>query len=222
MARYIDLTFPIHEGMLTTPAPWHPIVEVTILGRHEFEGRATRKVVLGSHTGTHVDAPYHFVPDGKTIDQVPVDTLINRAVVIDVSDKPEYGKTTAQDLQDSGVQIPQGCSVIIHTGWYKNWMKKDYYFKWPHLTMDACEYLGDKRPKLVALDTPSPDDPKDKIAFGEISPHHYYFLSKGIVLVEFLANLNDLTKTEVQLIALPLKVQGADGFPARVIAVEQE
>ena len=220
MQRYVDLTFPIHEGMLTTPAPWHPVVEVTVLGRHEFEGRATRKVVLGTHTGTHMDAPYHFVPDGKTIDEIPLDTLINRAVVIDVTDKSDYDKTTARDLEDSGVAIPPGCGVIIHTGWYKKWMHRDYYFKWPCLTMDACEYLFDKKIKLLGLDTPSPDDPKDKIAFGQVSPLHYFFLSRGIVLVEFLANLDRLVRADVQLIATPLKVEGADGFPARVIAVQ--
>ena len=220
MQRYVDLTFPIHEGMLTTPAPWHPVVEITVLGRHEFEGRATRKVVLGTHTGTHMDAPYHFVPDGKTIDEIPLDTLIHRAVVIDVTDKSDYDKTTARDLEDSGADIPPGCGVIIHTGWYKKWMHRDYYFKWPCLTMDACEYLFDKKIKLLGLDTPSPDDPKDKIAFGQVSPLHYFFLSRGIVLVEFLANLDQLVRADVQLIATPLKVEGADGFPARVIAVQ--
>jgi kynurenine formamidase len=74
--------------------------------------------------------------------------------------------------------------------------------------------------RLVGLDTPSPDDPRDKIAFGEISPLHYFFLSRGIVLVEFLANLDQLTQNRVLLIAAPLKVKGADGFPARVLAIE--
>jgi len=222
MARYVDLTFPIHEGMLTTPVPWQPVVEVTVLGRHELEGRATRKVVLGSHTGTHMDAPYHFVPNGKTIDQIPPETLINRAVVIDMTSKGEYAKTSAKDLERSGVDIPKGCGVIIHTGWYRMWMKKDYYYKWPCLTMDACEYLFDKGIKLLGLDTPSPDDPKDKIAFGEISPLHYYLLSHDIVLVEFLAALDQIRKTNIQLVATPLKIQGGDGFPARVIADEED
>ena len=222
MSNYIDLTFDIHEGMLTTPVPWHPMVEISILGRHEFEGRATRKVTLGTHTGTHMDAPYHFVKDGITIDRIPTDVLINKAYVIDVRPKGCFAKTTAKDIKKTGVKIEKGSGVIIHTGWYNKWMHRDYYFKWPCLTMDACEYLADCGVSLVGLDVPSPDDPKDKIAFGEISPHHYHFLSRGIILVEFLANLDKISKNEIELIALPLKIRGADGFCARVIAVERD
>lgn len=64
----IDLTFPIHEGMTTFPVHWHPIVEISVLGRHGIENRETRKVLLGTHTGTHMDAPRHFIPDGMTVD----------------------------------------------------------------------------------------------------------------------------------------------------------
>ncbi|NLW50829.1 MAG: cyclase family protein [Candidatus Brocadiaceae bacterium] len=221
MKRLIDLTLPIHEGMLTTPVPWHPPVEISILGRHELEGRATRKVTLGTHTGTHMDAPYHFVKDGATIDQIPPEVLVNTAVVLNVEGKGDFAKTTADDLRATGVSIPSGCGAIIHTGWYRRWMHRDYYEKWPCLTMDACEYLAECGVRLVGLDVPSPDDPRDRIAFGEISPLHYFFLSRGIVLVEFLANLDQIQGTEVLLIAAPLKVLGADGFPARVLAVEE-
>lgn len=66
--RIVGLTFPIHEGMTTFPAHWHPFVEVSVMGRHGIENRETRKVVMGTHTGTHCDAPCHFVPGGKTVD----------------------------------------------------------------------------------------------------------------------------------------------------------
>jgi len=221
MRDIVDLTLTIHEGMLTTPVPWHPPVEITILGRHELEGRATRRVTLGTHTGTHMDAPYHFVPGGATIDQIPLDVLVNRAVVFHLPREP-YGKITAEDLSESGVEVRPGCGVLIHTGWDRQWMTRAYYESWPHLTMDACEYLSAKQITLLGLDTPSPDDPKEKIAFGEVSPHHYHLLSRGIVLVEFLTGLDGLRSSEVELIATPLKVEGADGFPARVLAIQSE
>ena len=88
MSRIIDLTFPIHEGMTTFPAPWHPFVEITQLGRHGLEGRETRKIVIGSHTGTHCDAPRHFIPGGATIDEIPLDVFIGPAVVCDLSGAP--------------------------------------------------------------------------------------------------------------------------------------
>ena len=84
--RIIDLTYPIHEGMTTFPAHWHPVVEITVLGRHGIENRETRKLILGTHTGTHCDAPRHFVPGGKTVDLLPLDIFIGPAFVMDFSD----------------------------------------------------------------------------------------------------------------------------------------
>ncbi|MDP6560837.1 MAG: cyclase family protein, partial [Candidatus Binatia bacterium] len=75
----IDLTFPIHEGMQTFPVHWHPVVEITQLGRLDVEARETRKMVLGTHTGTHMDAPRHFIEGGKTIDEVTLDILVGPA-----------------------------------------------------------------------------------------------------------------------------------------------
>src|SRR5689334_1081246 len=83
--RKIDLTFPIHEGMTTFPVHWHPIVEITQLERHGIENRETRKLVLGTHTGTHCDAPLHFVPGGQSVDSFALDTLIGPAFVADLS-----------------------------------------------------------------------------------------------------------------------------------------
>ena len=62
--KITDLSLTLEEGMMTFPTHWHPVVEITILGRHGVEGRETRKLVLGTHVGTHADAPLHFIPKG--------------------------------------------------------------------------------------------------------------------------------------------------------------
>ncbi len=80
--KIIDLSLSLHEGMMTFPTHWHPVVEISILGRHGIEGRETRKLVLGTHTGTHTDAPLHFIPKGKSIDEVPLDVLVGEATVV--------------------------------------------------------------------------------------------------------------------------------------------
>ena len=73
MRKYIDLTHTIQEGMITAPAPWHPPVEISQLGRHCLEGRESYKLVLGSHTGTHMDTPAHMVANGSPrIDEIPL------------------------------------------------------------------------------------------------------------------------------------------------------
>ena len=74
--RIVDLTYPIHEGMTTYPTHWHPVVEVTQLGRHGIENRETRKLVLGTHTGTHMDAPLHFIPGGNTIENLDLQKCV--------------------------------------------------------------------------------------------------------------------------------------------------
>ena len=74
-SNFVDLSFPIKEGMQTFPVPHHPFVEVTQLARHGIENRETRKLVLGSHAGTHIDAPRHFIKKGKTVDSLPIKKL---------------------------------------------------------------------------------------------------------------------------------------------------
>src|SRR5271168_5192186 len=81
--KIVDLSLPVEEGMMTFPTHWHPVVEVTILGRHGIEGRETRKIVLGTHIGTHADAPRHFIPNGATIDEIPLELLVGPATVVD-------------------------------------------------------------------------------------------------------------------------------------------
>ena len=84
--KVVDLTFPIEEGMTTFPVHWHPFVEITQLGRHGIENRETRKIVLGTHTGTHCDAPSHFIPGGETVDSIPPERFIGPALLLDCSD----------------------------------------------------------------------------------------------------------------------------------------
>src|SRR5215470_18846099 len=76
MKRIVDLSYLLHDGMTTYPVHWSPPFEVTQLGRHGIEGRESRKIVMGTHTGTHVDAPRHFIPNGKTIDELPLDIFM--------------------------------------------------------------------------------------------------------------------------------------------------
>ena len=80
-----DHTVLIEEGMTTFPVYWHPFVEITQLGRHGIENRESRKITLGTHTGTNLDAPRHFIPNGRTIDKISPDVLISDAILLDFS-----------------------------------------------------------------------------------------------------------------------------------------
>src|SRR5262245_42786414 len=97
--KIIDITYLLHEGMTTFPVHWHPFVEITQLGRFGIEDRETRKVVLGTHTGTHCDAPRHFIPNGQTVEFLPLDVLIGKATVIDFSSLPPSTEITPQHFE---------------------------------------------------------------------------------------------------------------------------
>lgn len=217
--RKVDLTFPIHEGMTTFPSHWHPVTEITQLGRHGIENRETRKLVLGTHTGTHCDAPSHFIPGGSTIDTIPLDTLVGPALVVDLSESALAQEITPLDLgRRIGDRRPE--RVVLRYDWSDHWGRADYYTDYPFLSEAAGQWLVDRGLRLVAMDTPTPDNPADGWRSKRDSPVHKIFLGNGVVLVEYLFNLRELKNSDVQLIVLPLKILGGDGSPARAVAIE--
>lgn len=219
MRRIVDLTYPIHEGMTTYPRYWHPLVEVSLLGRLNVEGRETRRIVLGTHTGTHCDAPCHFIAGGKTIDNLSLDALIGAAVVVNFSDRPPHCEIQISDLERYlGNNTPE--RLIMRFDWSKHWGTPDFYKNHQFLSLDAAEWLVGRGVRLLAMDTPTPDDPSGSQPGGIDSPVHKILLGNGIILVEYLCNLKELWEKEIDLIVLPLKVLGGDGAPARCVAVE--
>lgn len=219
--KIIDLTFNIHQGMMTYPTHWHPKVEITQLGSIEKEGRNTRKITIGSHTGTHVDAPLHFIPGGKTIDTLPLELLTGPAVLLDLSVEAKEKRITA-DMIVKKLNERSAARLVIRTDWSKKWETPAYYAEYPFLAKDAAEWMVKNGLKLLAMDTPSPDDPADSRASGNDSPLHKFFLGKGVILAEYLCNLDQVKGTDIDFTILPLKITGSDGSPARAIAIERE
>jgi kynurenine formamidase len=219
--RIIDLSYTIHEGMTTFPVHWHPAVEITHLGRHGIENRETRKLVLGTHTGTHCDAPRHFVPGGQTIDQLPLDTFIGPARLLDFSAMPDGSVVTRGDLADR-LHDARPQRLVLRFGWDRHWGTRKYYKDHPFLADDAAEWLLRRGVKLLAMDTPMPDDPANGSSSANDSPVHKILLGGGMILVEYLTNLSALRRSTFELFVLPLKIRDGDGAPARVVAIEEE
>jgi arylformamidase len=217
--RIVDLTYPIHEGMTTFPRPWHPVVEITQMGRHGIENRETRKLVLGTHTGTHCDAPRHFVPDGNTVENLPLDVLVGPASIVDFS---YAAPMQIMDVADFERQLDAGRPdrIIIRYDWSVHWGTMKFYADHPYLSHRAAEWLCRMGVKLIAMDTPTPDAPLHAPQSDEDSPIHKLLLQNDVVLAEYLCNLNQLTSKDVFLVVLPLKIVSADGAPARCIAIE--
>lgn len=205
---------------MTFPAHWHPVVEISILARHGIEGRETRKLVLGTHTGTHTDAPLHFVANGKTIDEVPLDVLVGEATVVNFAPAHPNQEIGIPTLKENlGGKVPT--RLILRTDWSDYFGQLTYYNNSPFFSQDAARWLVDSGCRLIAMDTPSPDNPAHSRASGNDSPNHKVLLGAGVVLVEYLCNLRSLSRPVVELVVLPLKIKGGDGAPARCVAIER-
>lgn len=217
--RIIDLTFPIHEGMTTFPVHWHPLVEVSQMGRHGIENRETRKMVLGTHTGTHCDAPRHFIPNGRTVDKLDLNVLIGEARVLDFSKTPPKQELGLEAFEKQlGSARPS--RILMRFDWSDQWGKSRYYTDHPFISEKAAAWLVSRGVKLLGMDTPMPDNPLNARGTANDSPNHKILLGKNVILVEYLCNLKEIRKKEVELVVLPLKLLGGDGAPVRCVAIE--
>ena len=216
--KIIDLSMILEEGMISFPQPWHPIVEIVQLGRHEIEGRETRKITMGTHTGTHIDAPRHFIPDAPTVDEIPLDQMNGLASVVNLTDFGPGQEVGLSDLEKAlGDRSAE--RVLLRFDWERMTGSLDYYYKSPYLSEDAAKWLIEKGCKLLGMDTPMPDNPENGRGCSKDSPNHKILLGGGAILVEYMVNLSAIDRDEVNIIVAPIKVKEGDGAPARVFAI---
>lgn len=215
MSKVIDLSFLIETGMPTCGTAWHQKVEIEQMGRLNEVGRNTSRILLGSHSGTHMDAPAHFIEDGKTIESLDLEVLCGPIQIIDFT-----GINRKIIKKEDFERVLLNERILLKFGWNKMWKTLDYYKDFPYLDLEAAQYLIQQGVRLIAMDTPSPDT-GSAIGAMDDSPVHKLFLKNGIVIVEYLTNTEQLEiNKKYEIIALPLKLKGSDGSPARVIARE--
>jgi arylformamidase len=217
LPKYIDLSYTIEGGMTTFPKPWHPFVEISVLGRHGIEGRETRKLVLGTHSGTHCDAPRHFIPGGRTIEELPLEVFCGPAMLLDLSHKTDLSAITADDLAHL-VKGKKPKRLVLRFDWSKHYRTMKYYESHPYLTEDAAQWIVENRISILGMDTPMPDSPLNGKGSQIDSPIHRILLSSEVVLLEYLCNLSEVKAEEFELLALPLKISEGDGSPVRCVA----
>jgi len=214
----IDLTMTLREGIMTFPVHWHPVVEITQLGRFEVEGRETRKVGLGTHTGTHVDAPRHFVPGGQTIENTDLEIYHGPARVLDFTDLADKSEITRAMIEERiGSEFPP--RILFRYDWERRLDSLEYYSHHSYLSEEACEWLVAKGVKLVGFDAPMPDDPRNGRGTEKDSPNHTILLGAGVAILEYLVNLSNIPAGDFILSAVPLKIENGDGSPVRAIAI---
>ena len=210
----VDLTLPVSGSLPAFPgSPAPGFLSWADLKR---DGYNLELLFMSSHSGTHIDAPYHFVRNGKTVDEVPVERLMRDAVLIKTP-KAANGQISKSDIvlfeQENGA-IPDGGTVVFCTGWQKNLSRKSYFTQNPGLSKAAARYLASKRTNLVGIDSPSIDPGRDH----GFSAHHL-LLKNDVLIVENLSNLEKIRRVGFSLVALPLRLDGASGSPVRAVGI---
>ena len=212
--KVIDLTLTISEQIPTFPGSPQPnFINWETL---EKDGYNLELLFLSSHTGTHIDAPYHFLKKGQKIHQIVTRRLVTEAILIKIRKGANQSitKTDIQKFEKKYGKIDDGSTVIFHTGWQKNLKKESYFLKNPGLAVSAAKYLASKKINLVGIDSPSIDLGKD----SKFSVHHI-LANSGILIVENLANLEKINSEMFHLIVAPLKLKNATGSPVRAMAL---
>lgn len=195
--RYVDLSVVVDEG--TPVYPGDPKVKIEPAGVFDKDGYNDHLVSIGTHVGTHMDAPLHMIEGGKTLDQILIEQFVGRGKVIEGLD--------IKTVQTAGIEA--GDIVLFHTGMIEKYQKEDYFTDYPEISEDIANYLVKKKVKIVGVDMCSPDHPPFKV--------HKILLGGGVLIIENLTNLDQLAGKEFTVYALPIKF-ALDGAPARVIA----
>ena len=208
--KVIDLTLTVSEKIPTFPGSPKPhFIEWETIPKNGYN---LELLFLSTHTGTHIDAPFHFVKNGKKIHEIAPERLVNEAVLIRIgkNSNRSISKTDIQNFEQKNGKIENGSTVIFHTGWQKNLNKEFYFTENPGLSVSAAKYLVSKKINMVGIDSPSIDLGTD----SKFSVHHV-LAKNNILIVENLANLNKIKSNNFHLITSPLKLKNATGSPIR-------
>ena len=212
--KFIDLTLPVSEKIPTFPGSPQPIF--IQWENIKDDGYNLELLFLSSHTGTHLDAPYHFIEKGKKIHEISLKRLIINAILVKIrkrGDQP-ITKTDIQKFEKKHGKIPNESTVIFWTGWQKMIKNDSYFVSNPGLSVTAAKYLISKKTNLVGIDSPSIDLGKEK----RFSVHHL-FAKNDVLIVENLANLDKIKSWKFQLAVLPMKLKNATGAPVRAVGI---
>jgi kynurenine formamidase len=213
--RVIDLAHSLRAGMPVYPGD--PPVSLTVLDSTATPSQAGERHLnvsqlhAGLHAGTHMDAPFHFLEGGRTIDRVALERCAGSALRVTLPAGLHRGHIEADHLIDRRDQIAAVRRVVLNTGWYHRWGAPEYFTEHPVLSGGAAQFLVDCGVELVGVDTPSVDLPP--------YPAHLTLLGNDVLIVENLTNLDAIPSDVFELVALPLRIDGRDGSPVRAVAL---
>lgn len=218
MSRIIDLTITLAPGV------GHPMFrkfQVAPFHVHEIHGRSNADIAMAIHTATHIDAPYHFFPRGRTIDHVPLDQVVGEAVLFRLESlaEPRHRFTVDELRAASGGAALQDRIAVFATGWSNRAFEEPsrYFGEGPTITAEAASWLVEQRVKAVVLDCGT-DAHEPAPVPHQVLPVHHILLGADVPIVENCIDTIRIPEGRFMLYALPLKIQAESGAPARVLA----
>lgn len=210
--KIIDLNHLLNNETTVYPGAVKTSFKAT--GTVAKDGYSEHELTMGTHTGTHIDAPGHMLLNGKTLDQIHLSKFVGKATVIRCEGKTEIELSYLKNFK---TQISKVDFVLFNTGWDKKWKDPDYIGDYPTLKPEAAEWLTQFNLNGLGFDTISVDPVSDK----KQTNHHILF-NRGLLIVENLTNLNQLPGSIFTFQCIPLKIENADGSPIRAVAILEE
>ena len=217
MPNLIDLSIPVRHG------DGRLGLEVAFSTPYSFEtcGWQGSSFSMFTHYATHVDAPNHFIEGAYGIDQAPIGKLMGAAALIPLDDHGAEKGIAADTLEDRGRHVRRGDIVILRTGWSdRHWGQPAFWTDGPYLDTSAADWLVERGAKAVVYDFSEEFAVRQPGFRGEDCPIHHRILGAEIYNIEYVHNLGRIRAPRCAILALPLKLAGLDGAPARVVAIE--
>lgn len=220
-ARMVDLSYTMEMNMPFWPT--QPEYKASVVETYEEGGESFHQAIrISEHTGTHIDAPKHFIPGGRSVDQLDPRTVMGRGVTIHAENLEPCGLLSLEQIKEfeaENGEIKAGDIIMIRFGWEDKYAiapeDKGFLKDWPGLSGEAAQYLAGKDVAVVGCDTLALD------AFG-VKKYicHEILLGKGIPIMENLSNLSVLPPF-CAVIGLQNKFKGGSGSPIRLVAFVQ-
>ena len=208
----VDLSQSINSNIKLFPGS--PNVSFLKWSKYTIDGYDSEAVFLSTHTGTHMDAPSHFIQDAESIDNLDVNRFVMEDVHLLKILKSANQLISVEDIIASGIDIKKPDSIVFSRWWENKYNSVYSISSNPGLSLEAANYLSNKKINAVAIDGPSIDS-----GINSDFPVHKILLKSNIIIIENLCNLDQLNKKIFKLIAIPLKLYRASGSPIRALAM---
>lgn len=211
--KIIDLTHIISEDMPVYPGTEPP--RLMEANTYEKDGFKETLLHMYSHTGTHMDAPAHLFSECKSLDKLPIEQYVGKAIVIDCTDIKAGEMIALDHLAQAGSKLDMAEFLLFNTGWSKKWGTPEYFGEFPVISYEVADWIIEKKIKGIGVDVIS----IDPMAEEHLPRHQCILKTNNTVIVENLTNLEKIGTDICTVCFLPLKTIDADGSPIRAIAL---